>query len=177
MGSRVRAGRVSPLGLRLLPYIGGAGALTIAGLAAALLWTRGELADARQALDLEKAVHETDTANFRATQALANSMWLEQLQQLQTSWRSMKDETDRRTDRVLTDYRSLVRLLPSAGAAGADPGRGAEGSVPGTGLAAGAPGSGSDTVLLARADADICAINTGRLETARDWGLKLAPAR
>ena len=164
---------MTPILGRALPYIGGAAALTIAGLVAALLWTRGELAEARKDLIVEQAVHQTDIANFRATQALANSLWLEQLEQLNGRYRSIKDETDRQTDRVLSDYRSLVGLLPSAGAAGADPGRGAEGSMPSTGLAAGASGPGGDTVLLARADAEICAINTGRLETAHDWGLKL----
>lgn len=157
---------------RAVPWLGGGALLTIAGFGIALSLKSGQLADARKDLAIEQAVHETDNANFKAAQALADSMWLTQLDGLKSTYRSIKDDTDRQTDNVLSDYRALVRMLPAAPAR-TTAGGSQERDVPSAGLAEGVKGPGGDSVLLARADVDICAINTGRLEQSRGWAMKL----
>lgn len=167
---------MSPLLLRAMPFIGGAGALTIAGLGMVLALTRGELAGALKDLAVEKAVHETDIANFRAAQALANAMRLAELDQLKSTYRSIRDEADRHSASMLDGYHSLVMRLPAA-PAGTDRGdAGGGAALPHTGLSEGADRPGGDSVVLARADADICAVNTGRLEAAHAWAARLERA-
>jgi hypothetical protein len=159
--------------LRIAPHLGIAALLAIGALCAALAIVNGRLADSRTALQLEQALHETDNANFRATQALANSMWQAELGRLQTSYTRLKDEADRQSDRMRTDYSARVMRIP-AFTARADQGAAGAAALPGTGGAPGIDGPGGDTVLLARSDALICAANTGRLQAGHDWALGLA---
>ena len=154
--------------LRFAPQLCITALLAIGALCAALAIVNGRLADVRKDLQLEQALHETDSANFRATQALANSMWQAEVGRLQTSYTRLKDEADRQSDRMRADYAARVMRLPTF-TAGTDQGAAGAAALPGTVGAAGIDGSGGDTVLLARSDALICATNTARLLAAADW--------
>lgn len=132
----------------------------LAGLAILLAIQSGRLARAQSALRLEQALHATDIANFKAAQAMADARHLAAIDQLKTGFRRMQDEADHTSAELRTDYDARVLRIP---AAPADP-RGAErAALPGAGAAARADRSGGDTILLARADALICAANIARL--------------
>ncbi|OJY65523.1 MAG: hypothetical protein BGP16_12930 [Sphingobium sp. 66-54] len=156
---------------RFAPHLGVAAILVIAALSTGLALTRGKLVDARQDLRVEKALHETDTANFKAAQAKANADWQAEMARVQTVNRRLNDEADRRADAGRADYAARVMRLP---AATADPGLSSDREMPGPGSAPSPDGPGGDSILLARADALICATNTARLQAAHEWALVLA---
>ena len=156
---------------RLAGPLGITALIMMAGLAAALALTRGRLADARTELRMEKALHETDIANFKAAQASADAIWQTEVTRIQTENRRLNDEADRRADAGRADYAARVMRLP---AAAADAGLSGDTALPGAGSAPSLDGPGGDSILLARADALICADNTARLQAAHEWALGLA---
>jgi len=153
---------------RFAPQLGITALIVIAALSAALALTRGKLADARKDLRVEKALHETDIANFKAVQASADAAWQMEIASIQTENRRLNDEADRRADAGRADYAARVMRLP---AAAADPGLSGDAALPGAGGAPSLDGPGGDSVLLARSDALICATNTARLSAGHDWAI------
>ncbi len=160
-----------PLLLRLAPHLGLAGLLVITSLAGALKVQSGRIATLQGKLAIETALHEGALANIRAAQAKAQADHLAAIARLTSTYRSMKDDADRQTDRLAGDFAARVLRLP---AAPADRHRADASAVPGSDAAPGADGSGRDSVLLARGDALICATNTARLTAAHDWAADLA---
>lgn len=156
---------------RFTPPLGIAALTVIAALSTALALTRGKLADLRKDLRVEQALHQTDIANVKAAQAKANADWQAEIARVQTENRRKTDEADRRADAARTDYAARVMRLP---AAAADPRLSGGGALPGPGGAPSADRPGGDSILLARADALICATNTARLQAAHVWALGLA---
>jgi len=161
---------VTGLLTRLAGPLGITALAMITGLSAALTLTRGKLADARADLRMEKALHATDIAHFKAAQASADAAWQTEIARIQTENRRLNDEADRRAEAARTDYAARVMRLP---AAAADPGPSGNGALPGAGSAPNLDGPGGDSILLARADALICADNIARLQAAREWALGL----
>jgi hypothetical protein len=157
--------------LRFAPHLGLAALLALAGLALALRVQSGRLGDASEALALEKALHETSIANFRAAQARADADWQAEIARRAAHSRRQKDDADQQADAARTLYLDRVLRLP---AAAADPGPATATGLPGTGAAASPDRSGRDAVLLARSDALICAANTARLIAAHGWALDVA---
>ncbi len=156
---------------RFLPHLGIAALLAFAGLGLALKVQTGQLDTARKNLAVEQALHQSDLANVRATQARANADWQAEMLRATNENRRLNDDADRKAAAAGTVYVDRVLRLP---AAAADPGLSGAGALPGADPAAGPDRSGGDAILLARADALICAANTARLQAARDWATALA---
>jgi len=156
---------------RLMPPLGIGALLAIAMLSAGLALTRGKLADARKDLRVEKAMHETDVANFAAAQARADADHLAAIGAMADHFGRIREDAERKMAAVDADWRARVLRLP---AAAADPDRAGDADMPGAGAAPAPDGPGGDSILLGRADALICATNTARLQAAREWALDLA---
>jgi hypothetical protein len=156
---------------RLAPQLRSAALLAIALLGLALSVQTARLGSARRALALEQALHQTDIANMRAAQAVANADWQAETARIRATNGRLKDETDRAADAVRTQYLDRVLHLPDATA---DPGAATNAALSGTDAAEGADRSSRDAILLARSDALICATNTARLEAAHDWAMQIA---
>jgi hypothetical protein len=152
--------------LRFAPHLGIGALLILAALGLALKLQTVRLDRTREALAMEQALHETDIANFRATQARASADWQAEIARTTARNRRLTDDADRQADADRASYLDRVLRLPAtaahSGAAGAA-------AMPGAGAPQGADGRGRDTVLLARSDALICAANTARLSAAHDW--------
>jgi len=155
--------------IRCAGPLGVATLFVMAGLSAALALTRGRLADARTDLRLEQARHETDIATFKTAQAKAEAAWQAEITRVQTENRRLNDEADRKAESARADYAARVLQLPTA-----DSGLSGRDALPGAGSPPRRDGPGDDSILLARADAMICADNTARLQAAHDWALGLA---
>lgn len=162
---------MSALLSRLAPQLGLASLLVIAVLGLTLKAQSDRIATLRGKLAIETAQHETDLADVRAAQAKANADHLAEIDRLQSTYRSMKDEADRQTDRLAGDFTARVLRLPAHTTA---PDRADHTAVPGTRAPQGTDGSGRDSILLARDDALICARNTARLSAAHGWAMGLA---
>lgn len=156
---------------RFMPQLGPSALLGIALLGLALSVQTARLGNARRALALERALHQTDIANMRAAQAVANADWQAETARIRATNGRLKDETDRAADAVRIQYLDRVLRLPGAAT---DPGAATNAALSGTGTAEGADRSGRDAILLARSDALICATNTARLEAAHDWAMQIA---
>ena len=157
---------------RFLPHLGIAALLTIAALSAGLAFTRDKLADVRKDLTLEQAFHARDVANFKAGQADANAKHLAEVGALKDNYWRLQNEADQRAIATRDDYLARVLRLPAAPRANQS--SAVNPAVPGADLASSPLGPSSDSVLLARSDALICATNTARLEAAHLWALGLA---
>lgn len=156
--------------LRFMPHLGLAALLGLAGLGLALKIQTARLEKARTALSLEKALHETDIANFKAAQALANAEWQAEIGRLTANNRRQKDEADRQAGTTAALYHDRVLRIPAATATACAP---ANADLPGARLAKSFDRSGADAVLLARTDTMICAENSARLRAAHDWAQAL----
>ncbi|MBT2186176.1 hypothetical protein [Sphingobium nicotianae] len=157
--------------LRLAPQLGLASLVVIVALGLTLMAQSHRIATLRGKLAIEMGQHETDLANVRAAQAKANADHLAEIDRLQSTYRSMKDEADRQTDRLADDFTARVLRFPAGTTA---PGRADHAAVPGARTPEGPDGSGRDSILLARDDALICAKNTARLSAAHNWATGLA---
>lgn len=155
---------------RLLPWLGIATLLALAGLGLALKLQSGRLDRARQALATERALHQADLANVRAAQAKADADWQAEIARVRHDNRRLNDEADRKAAIAGTDYMDRVLRIP---AAAPDSRLSGTAPVPGADGAPGTDRSGGDTLLLARSDALICATNIARLQAAHDWALTL----
>jgi hypothetical protein len=160
--------------LRFLPHLGIATLLAFAGLGLALKLQTGRLDGVRRDLTIERALHETDLANVRAAQAKANADWQAEIARTSQENRRLNDEADHKAATGSTVFADRVMRLPTAAA---DPDLSRASDMPGADAAPGADRSGGDAILLARADALICAANTARLDAAHDWAKALADAR
>lgn len=112
-----------------------------------------------------KAAHEETIRRYTDTQAKAQEKFDAQIAAIQAHNRRLNDEIDRKANDVAIVYRDRVISLPAA------PAQCSAGSadLPAAGASQGGNGPGSDTVLLTRADALICAVNTNRLERVKEW--------
>jgi hypothetical protein len=152
--------------LRFAPQLGLASLIVIAMLGAALKIQATRLDKAKAALAASTAAHARDIATVRAAQDRANADWQAQLGRLAATQRRQKDDTDRKADTATILYRDRVLRLPGHATA---EGIAARSGLPGAGLPPRADGPGADTLILARADALICAENSARLAAAHDW--------
>jgi hypothetical protein len=162
---------MSPMLLRLVPFVSGAGALTIAGLGIALFLTRGELDSVRKDLTIANALRDRDAATFKAGQAIATADHLQDIIRLKDLNRSLKDEADNQAERMRADFDARVLRLPSVPAGAAYFGGDQQAAVPADGLSASPDRPGADRVLLTRGDAQICADVTRRLVVGHDWAV------
>ncbi len=131
--------------------------------------TKGQLA-------LEKASHATDVATFKQAQADALARAEAQKKALIAVSEAKANAADQSYSALYAEYRAnLLRYKADTGkgsgpVAGehSDPAQSVDGPSSGTVVP---PVSG--TITITAEDANICAVNTARLQTAHDWALKL----
>jgi len=160
--------------LRFLPHLSIAALLALAGLGLALKVQTARLDNVRRDLAIERALHETDLANVRAAQAKANADWQAEIARISQENRRLNDEADHKAATGSAVFADRVMRLPTAAA---DPDLSRASAMSGADAPSGADRSGGDAILLARADALICAANTARLDAAHDWAKALAATR
>jgi len=141
------------------------GGLALA-LALALAW--GFRVDTLRAR--HESAHQQTKRAYAEAQEKAQAAFQARIAAQQAHNRRLNDAADQKSDDLRIVYRDRVVRLPAA------PARCAAGgvTVPDAGDATRVDGPGGDPVLLERADAVICAVNTARLQAAREWALGLA---
>ena len=130
------------------------------------------LYDTRISLTKEKAAHAYDIKSFKDAQAAANNKAQEERAILQKESKANADQADANYSTLLARYHtSLMRYAPSKGGTKfasnnqlSSP-EGSDGPSASTDLPA--------TLTITGDDANICAINTARLQAVRDWATTL----
>lgn len=120
----------------------------------------------------EVAAHAADNAKFVAAQKAADLQQQTEKKQLQTESKAASHEADTNYSALLTKYNaSLVRYAKGTkGVAGTS----GDYQLPTTDSLDG-PGADSDIpsrIIITGSDAEICAVNTARLQAAHDWALQ-----
>lgn len=119
----------------------------------------------------EVAAHKADNSKFIAAQAAANQTEQNIKQQLQTESKAAKHEADTNYNALLVKYNaSLMRY--SANKSGSSSAGDNQLSTPQS-----VDGPGADAYLpvqitISGSDAEICAVNTARLQAAHEWALQ-----
>lgn len=119
----------------------------------------------------EVTAHKADNAKFVAVQTAANLAAQNEKKQLQTESKAASHEADTNYSALLTKYNtSLVRYASAKGGSST----GGNYKLPAT---EGLDGPGSNAVIpdqitIPGSDAEICAVNTARLQSAHDWALQ-----
>jgi hypothetical protein len=116
----------------------------------------------------EQATHKQDVANFKRAQAEADALAKTQANSLKREAQHNANEADAKYASLLAQYRaSLVRYQANQGGTKqAD-----SNQLPATESGNG-PG-GSSFISITLGDAQICAVNTARLQAVHDWAANL----
>ena len=122
-----------------------------------------------QTLEKERAQHEQVVQQFKDAQLEANRK--AEAKRAELEQKAIKDaaEADKRYGNLLAEYRAnLLRFKANQGG-GTGPSGGEDEA------AASTPGPSQSpelsSIVISMKDAEICAINTARLQAARDWAL------
>ena len=121
----------------------------------------------------EKSLHRQDIMNFKNAQAIANAQANEESRVLKREAKINADQADTKYSTLLSEYRfNLMRY--KANQSGTYPsinnhfyptpsrvGPSSSPTVP--------PAVSTDTLVISMSDAQICAVNTARLESVHDW--------
>lgn len=143
------------------------GALAASTLIANLGWTHTS-----KALKQERTIHAQDIANFKTAQTLANQMAEVQRTQLIQESKVNAAKADASYATLLTQYRaSLVRYRANIGS-----GSQANHNQLSTPQGGNGPSTSPqllESITISLPDADICAVNTARLQAVHDWATSL----
>jgi hypothetical protein len=145
----------------------------IAVLVAGNLFTGWGWQHTKGQLIQEKAAHAADIASYKKAQADANAKAQQERAILQKESKADADQADANYSGLLARYRaSLMRYSQTSASAAGKPGDNQLSTTQG----GDGPGSSSQlptTLTISGADADICAVNTARLEAVHDWAITL----
>lgn len=126
-----------------------------------------------KALKQERTVHAQDISNFKTAQSLSNSLAEAQRTQLLQESKANAAKADASYATLLTQYRaSLVRYHAHYGSTVQAPNSELPATQGGNGPSAG-PQLPTDEITISLPDADICAVNTARLQAVHDWATSL----
>lgn len=123
-------------------------------------------------LTKEKAAHAADIASYKQAQAAANTLAQNERAILQKESKADADQADANYAGLATKYHaSLLRYSKTPGAT----------NVPGnhqlqSPQSSDGPGSSTDlpaTLVITGSDAEICAVNTARLQAVQIWAITL----
>lgn len=124
------------------------------------------------ALVKEKAAHAADIQNFKTAQTLADAKAQAERIALQKESKANADQADANYTGLAAKYHASLLRYAQTTSGGKGPGnnqlpttQGTDGPSPSTDLPA--------TLTITGSDAQICADNTARLQTAHDWALSL----
>jgi hypothetical protein len=144
----------------------------VGALVALNVFTGYELKHAKDALTKEVAAHVKDIQDFKTAQATANSNALTIQTNLAKESKASANQADADYSSLLSKYRSnLLRFEASKGGAG-QPG---DNQLP-TAQGSDGPSTSSQFpqgLTISGADADICTVNTARLQAVHDWATNL----
>jgi hypothetical protein len=120
----------------------------------------------------ERAAHQQDIANFKHAQALSDAKAEGEKNALQKESQANADEADAKYSALLAEYRAnLVRYKASqSGTSQADHNQlqpTQSGDGPGT------SSSVPQELTISLEDANICAVNTARLQSVHDWAMEV----
>lgn len=125
-----------------------------------------------QALTKEKAAHQLDINNFKSAQALANKNAQAEALSLKKAGQDAASKADKSYSTLLSRYHSsLLRYGANQSGSGKAGNSELQSTQSGTG-----PSSSTDlppTITITGSDAQICAVNTARLQSVHDWAVEL----
>ncbi len=114
----------------------------------------------------ERTAHALDIKNFKDAQAEADTKAQQERDRLQQESKASANQADSSYTALLAKYRSSILRYKA--------GQSASGKANHNQLPASQGGDGpsaSTDISISLADADICAINTGRLKAVHDWAI------
>lgn len=117
----------------------------------------------------ERAEHHVVVQSFIDAQVEADRKAEAKRKELEKKAEQDAKEADKRYGSLLAEYRTnLLRFKASQGNPGGSSDSGNEATASGPGPSTGTQFS---TIVITMKDAEICAINTARLQAVRDWAL------
>lgn len=141
-------------------------------LIAGNIFTAWEWNHTTTALTKEKAAHAADIATFKRTQAEADTRAQMIKQTLQKEAKANADQADASYSNLLAQYHgSLLRYASSKGSA-----KQPSNSQLSTTQGSNGPSTNTElpaTLTISGDDAQICAVNTARLQSVHDWATSL----
>lgn len=152
-------------------YLAGVLGIAVAVSGAGWAHTSNKLEAERTAHQETKDNHEQIVQGFKDAQELADQKAEAKRKEIEKEAKREAEEADKRYNDLYAKYRSnLVRYQQASQGDRSGPD---SGEVRTTESGYG-PGGGAEfpTVLISFKDADICAVNTARLQVVRDWALK-----
>lgn len=123
-------------------------------------------------LQRERAYHQQFEQRVKDAQAEANQKAEQKRKELEEKARREAEQADKRYDDLYSKYRAnLLRYQASQRSSGGPSDRYLQATEGGDG-----PGGSpelSEGLIISVHDAEICAVNTARLQAVRDWAIKL----
>jgi len=126
----------------------------------------------------ERTAHQQDITNFKKAQADANANAQAEKVILQKESKANADQADAKYSTLLAQYHAnLLRYKASQGGTGQasnselSPTQSGDGPSTGSELSAAVGGNSSGSLVISEGDAQICAVNTARLQAVHDWAL------
>lgn len=144
----------------------------IGGLVVGLLFTNHQWHHNAQLYQDEKVAHAQDLKNFKIIQEVANSAAEAQRTQLLKEAKANADQADTNYAALLGQYHASI-LRYQANQRGTEQATDSEHPPAQSGNG---PSSSTDlpfTITISGSDAQICAVNTARLQAVHDWAVSL----
>lgn len=152
--------------------------IAIAGLLSTNAATLHACNDAHAALTKEKASHAADVQSYKNAQAAAQKLADDTKTRLQHENQEKADEADANYTTLLSKYRtSLLRRETTPRTSGQPGGGQSDGTAQGDNGPSYSTNVPAGSITITNSDADICAVNTARLQVAHDWAETLKDAQ
>ncbi|CAM6031248.1 unnamed protein product [Sphagnum compactum] len=139
-----------------------------------LVFTYHEWEDTKASLKIEKASHAADIASYKKAQADANAEAVKEKQELLTQSKAEAHEADANYTTILNGYKSnLLRYKQQTSGSRTQSASTSQYSDTTQDSNGSSTSSVVPQITITTDDANICAINTARLQAAHDWALQL----
>lgn len=134
-------------------------------LGLALIITSLGWADSHKALVQERVSHQLDVQRFKDAQAEANRKAEAKRTELEKKAKDDAKKADGRYNALLAEYRSNLLRFKANQSGSVGSGHNKLQTTEG----ADRSGSSTDVLTISISDAEVCAVNTARLQAAHDW--------
>lgn len=153
-------------------YLAGVLGVAVAISGAGWAHTSNKLKDERAAHQETKTQHEQIVQGFVDAQAEANRKAELKRQEIEKEAKRNAEQADQRYNNLYSKYRSnLLRYQQANPGDRSEPNRSELPTPEGSDRSGGSPEV--PTIVITFSDAEVCAINTARLQSVRDWALQL----
>jgi hypothetical protein len=120
----------------------------------------------------EQLAHKTDIQNFKTEQAVATAKAVAEKSVLQKESKANADQADANYTNLYSQYRSvLLRYQANQSGAGSTDNHQLPSAQSGNGPGTSSEVSPAGTITITMDDANVCAINTARLQAVHDWAI------